>query len=229
MKQSLEIPPVPKLVKIEPKEPIPFGRYSEPNVIYTDQISDRHTNKNIPLKVPYSSSTIVSSQYREDRGKNQVSFVTQAREKCNKVEKDCPVNLPANLPANIHVSHAATIIVSHAATITTNHHIQPRMSTIMCTTLATKAEVTQNVATSDGNEARAEQPLKRKRGRPPGKSNKCLKPTEMKIAPKTVEEVQIKEEDGHGVTETLMESEEYSPEVSVRKLKLRAITKSNNL
>jgi hypothetical protein len=193
--KSVEIPPVPKLVKIEPKEPIPYGRYADPSSMHTDH----HTDENTPLKVPYHSSTIASSQNTDDRRMKQASFITQTREKSIKIEKD--------LPTNIHAT-----LVSRAATITTNHHVQPRMSTIMSTTLATQGEVTQNLGTSDGNVARAEQPLKRKRGRPPGKSNKCLKSSEMKVTPK-ITEVQIKDED-HGGTETLMESEDYSPEVS---------------
>lgn len=173
--------------------------------MYTDQISGHQIEKNIPLKVSYSNSVIASSPYRDG---GQTNRVTQTREKCIRVDKDCP----ASLPASVHAS-----LVSHAATITTNHHIQPRMSTIMSTALATQGEVTQNLGTSDGDERRAEQPLKRKRGRPPGKSNKCLKSPEVKIAPKTVEDdqVQIKVEDEYVYTETLMECEEYSPEVSV--------------
>jgi hypothetical protein len=203
-----EIPPVPKLVKIEPGVSTSYRRYSEPSLMYTDQTSDHHIEEDIPLKVPYSSSTIASSQYRDNGKTNRVTFTTQTREKCINVDKDCHTKLPASIHATL---------VSHAATITTNHHVQPRMSTIMSTAHATQGEVTQNLGTSDGNEARAEQPLKRKRGRPPGKSNKCLKSYDMKIAGKTTEDdqLQIKVEDENGYTEILMESEEYSPEVSV--------------
>ena len=196
------IPPVPKLVKIELTEPVPYDHYSEPNL--DNHLSSRQINKSSPSEVLYSTSVIASSHYKVDHDKRRLPVTTQPHENYIVVENDCP--------ASIHASR-----VSHAATITTNHHIQPRMSTIMSTGLATQGEVTKNLGTSDENEARTEQPLKRKRGRPPGKTTKFLKSCEVKIAPKIMEDdvVHIKVEDQHMCTDTLMESEEYSPEVSV--------------
>lgn len=197
------IPPVPKLVKIEAKEPPAYGRYTKPDVMYTGQMSDHKIEKSKPLKVSYPSSVITSSKYRDDEPTGGASFTPQAREKCILVDDD--------FPASIHVS-----LVTRAPAITVNH-MQPRMSTIMSATLATQGEVTQNVKTSDGNDSRGEQPLKRKRGRPSGKANKCLKSSEVKLIPKTDEDDQLlmKIDDEYVSAECLMENEEYSPEVSV--------------
>lgn len=199
--KPLAIPPVPRLVKIEREEPIANGQFrpnTEPALMYSG--SSHRMEQNSPIKMPLSSSVISSSQCRFE---GQTTFTT--REKCSEVTVD------KDSSASIHSS-----LVSHAATITTNHHIQPRMSTIIRAPIVTQGEATKN-------EAKVEQPLKRKRGRPPGKSNKCLKLSEMKIAPKTSliddDEVQIKIEiiDDSVFTDNafMMESEEYSPEVSV--------------
>ncbi|XP_028391433.1 uncharacterized protein LOC114516216 [Dendronephthya gigantea] len=193
----LAIPPVPRLVKIEREEPSPNGQFrpfTEPAMMYSGQISSHHMEKTDPLKMLPSSSVISSGQC-EFNGQT-------TREKCIEVTVDENCSLGSS--ATIHPS-----LVSHAATITTNHHIQPRMSTIIRTPIATQEEATKN-------EARVEQPLKRKRGRPPGKSNKCLKLSEMKIAPKTSliddDEVQIKIEIIDDNNTFMTENEEYSPE-----------------
>ena len=199
------IPPVPKLVKIEVKESQAYSRYTQSDVMYTGQMPAHKIEKNKALKVPYPSSVITSSKYRDDEQTGSASFMPQTRENCILVDDD--------FPASIHAS-----LVTRAPAITVNH-IQPRMSTIMSTTLATQGEVTQNLKTSDGNDIRGEQPLKRKRGRPSGKSNKCLKSSEVKPIPKIVEDDQVlmKIDDEYVSAECLMENEEYSPEVSVSK------------
>ena len=199
------IPPVPKLVKIEVKEAAAYSRSSQPDVMYTAQMSAHKVEKNKPLKVSYPRSVITSSKCRDDELTDRVSFTPQTREECILVD---------DVPASIHAG-----LVSRAPAITVNH-IQPRMSTIMSTTLATQGEVTQNLKTSDGNGIRAEQPLKRKRGRPSGgKSNKCLKSGEAKLVPKTVgdDQVLMKINDEYVSAECLMENADYSTEVSLQK------------
>ena len=202
--KSATIPPVPKLVKIKVKEAAAYSRSSQPDVMYTAQMSAHKVEKNKPLKVSYPRSVITSSKCRDDEQTDRVSFTPQTREKCIIVD---------DVPASIHAG-----LVSRAPAITVNH-IQPRMSTIMSTTLATQGEVTQNLKTSDGNDIRAEQPLKRKRGRPSGKSNKCLKSGEANLVPKTVEDDQVlmKVNDEYVSAECLMENEDYSAEVSLQK------------
>ena len=223
--KPLPIPPIPKLVKIEPKDPdaTHFRNQTKSGapLVYTTQTADYAPEKSIPIRVSLSGSVISTSQYRDD-GRTHVSRATLTHNvgKCEQVPVD-KVDCPAS---------ASTTLVSRASTITTYNNIQPRMSTIVSTTLATQGEVTANLMTSElsrpGDELSTEQPLKRRRGRPPGKSKKSSKVAEMQnIAPKREtpllevdDGVQVKIEDSgeqmyteHGI---VVEDEEYSPEDS---------------
>lgn len=234
------IPPIPKLVKIEPKEAntVPyrhFQHYTEPGVslLNTNQTSRYNTDKNIPLKMSFSSSVISTSPCRDvGRSRDSGTRVTYTTQSC-KVEQGSKISEQETSPTYVHAScHENTSLVSRATTVIPNHNMQPRMSTIVSVPLATKGEVTKNLRTCGlsrpGNEAKAEQPLKRKRGRPPGKSNKVLKLAEVKIAPKketSLVEVNGMDDQIHVEIETgehmypesgvLLENEEDSPEVSV--------------
>lgn len=185
------IPPVPKLVKIEQTQSISYGTFTESRLMHANQISGCQKETNIPLNVRFSGNLIASSQ-------NRVAIVRQTRENHSSVSIKPP-------------------LVSHARTVTTGHHAQPQMSTIITNTISARGEAAPKPRTSNENEAGNEQPLKRKRGRPPGKSNKCLKSSEIvRIAPKPVEvdQVHVKVEPKDVCKRTLEDCVDFYPDVS---------------
>lgn len=203
------IPPVPKLVKIEPKpEAKVYESFRRPVPESTpvsvccmeNNIMTSSTKASVISSTYHADGAIQKSPYRPitmpTHENARIPHETQSEEAKTRTSSD--VLLAASLTkdklANVPVSVSSNnrTLLSHAGTISTNRHIQSRISAIVSTS---KEKATRSlVATSPselGTERHLEcrndlkQTFKRKRGRPPGKSTKYLKVQDMKLADQT--------------------------------------------
>ena len=223
VKHAGAVPPIPKLVKIEPQTTshavsmTSFQQFHQPQVkVETMSHSNAvpicrmentsATKMSTPAKISANSSVISSSYYNTNmklstssyQSKNNASSFESQRstyEAQARVSRVLPVQ---SLP--IATSHATSRATSRASalpptrvplvtgTTTTNQTIRPRMSAIVSTAreqdrlLPAVTNDVRGVENNDVNSARHSEcpndvkpPLKRRRGRPPGKSTKYIK------------------------------------------------------
>ena len=200
--ESAVIPPIPKLVKIEPKATdgttTAYKRLQEPALGPAPLSVCRVENVAMPrIEASCTKASVISSTYMATAGAHRkpmfvpikirpqenASRETQSRVVHVRVSGDVQSIAPSPASQKTVPASVQPALVSRA-TITTNRNIQPRMSAIVCATREDAAargvveDLPGDVGASEQsseNHADLKQNMKRRRGRRPGKSVKYIK------------------------------------------------------